>query len=205
MKARTKARKLADKRGRSVRTMQRQWEAQEAMPVKAHEDPRTVVLSARCRFLGRADTKTNRLALSDQMAGDPAGQAIILRYDDPDTRKRLWDVFKRYDGAHAAYHRRIIGRPRFPNVAKIEFMPERFETSADDDIDTRTPDEKDRDAVNGWRAWMSITYKLTVHQRMALMDGLWLRGPFLREGSLTTVGREFAEAVFVLADVEQGA
>lgn len=197
MKARTKAQKR-----RSKRAMERQWQAQEDRP-EPKEDARIVVLSARCRQLGREDTEANRLALAHPMAGDPVGQAIMLRFPHADDRTRLWDVFRRLATAYVIMCRRKLGLSPFAKVAKIEMMPERFETSADDDLDTRTPEEKDRDAIDRWAHWQSIMAKLGIHQRMDLMDALVINGPYLRDGELTQLGRDVADAVFALADVEQ--
>lgn len=203
-KARTKSQKLADKRRRSLtaRQMQQQWQAQaQVAPGQPAEDPRCVVLSARCRILGRPDTKLNRAAMSDQMAGDPAGHAIILAETNIDARKRLWDTFVKLDTAHAAYHGRIIGQRRFPKTAKIEMLPERFETGADEPMDYRSQEEREAAAIAAWRAQTALMYRLPVHDRMSLHDGLWLRGDMVIGGKVTAMGAAFVAAVRAMADL----
>ena len=208
MKARTNGQKLADKRRRSItaRQMQHQWQAREqAEPSKPAEDPRCVVLSARCRLLGKPDTKHHRAAMTEQMAGDPAGQAIILAEPNADARKRLWDAFIKLDTAHAAYHGRIIGQRRFPKTAKIEMLPERFETDADAPMDYRSQEDREQAAINAWRAQTVLMYRLSVHDRMSLHDGLWLRGDMVTVGKITAMGQAFVAAVRSLADIAQTA
>lgn len=167
-------------------------------PSRPADDPRCVVLSARCRLMGRPDTKPNRAALSEQMAGDPAGQVIILCEPNADARKRLWNAFVRLDAAHAAYHGRIIGQRRFPKTAKIEMTPERFETSADEPMDYRTQEERQDAAIKAWRAHLAIMGRLSVHERMSLHDGLWLRGDFISRGEPTEMGAAFVAALRAL-------
>ena len=207
-KARTQAQKLADKRRRSLsaRQMQQQWQAQhQAEPAKPAEDPRCVVLSARCRLLGKPDTKHHRAAMADQMAGDPAGQAIILGEPNSETRKRLWDAFVKLDTAHAAYHGRIIGQRRFPKTAKIEMLPERFETNADAPMEYRSQEERELAAISAWRTQMALMYRLSVHNRKSLQDGLWLRGDFVTAGKITNMGQVFVTALREFADIGQAA
>ena len=183
------------------RDMEAQWEREEAPVIKVQEDPRIVVLSARCRHMNKPDTKETRLALSWQMMGDPAGRAI--RIEARDDADKLWDMFCRLDARHDAYRRRNIGRPRFAKVTKMEYLPETFETREDDSNDHRTPEEKDRDATNGWQRWLGFMRRMTVHERMAIYDGLWRRCDLTKGGISTTAGVQFVMALRVLRDIEQ--
>ena len=173
-----------------------------AEPAKPVEDPRVVVLSARCRRIGREDTKVNRNMMSMQIMGDPAGMAIACGTRDDAEAAKLWQLFRRYDGAHDAHHRRIIGRPRFPNVAKLEYLPERFETREDDQTDTRTPDEKDRDAANRWHRCSWHLYRMMRHEREAIMDAMFLRSPLTKGAKCTTSGEAFVKALRILLDMD---
>lgn len=198
---RAKKRKMRKLSSRQIQAREQAIQVQSA-PAKPVEDPRCVVLSARCRIMGRPDTKPNRTALSDQMAGDPAGQVIILSEPNAETRKRLWDAFVKLDTAHAAYHGRIIGQRRFPKTAKIEMLPERFETSADAPMDYRTQEEREAAAINAWRGQLAIMGKLSVHERMSIHDGLWLRGDFITGGKATEMGAAFVAALRSFADMD---
>lgn len=167
------------------------------------EDPRIVVLTARCVQMGKEPTEANRLAASWQIMGDPAGRAIAAEARDDMEAGKLWELFRRYDACHDAHHRRIIGRPRFPNVSKVEFLPETFEAREDEATDIRTQDEKDRDAANRWHRCMAVIYKLARHEREALMGALFLRVPLTKGATCTTAGRQFVMALRMVRDVEE--
>ncbi|WP_277022225.1 hypothetical protein [Paracoccus hibiscisoli] len=199
-KAQTKAQRR--KRKGTKRDHEEVMEVVHATPAKPVEDPRIVVLSARCRQMGKEDTKANRSILSLQIMGDPSGMAIACGTRDDTEAAKLWQLFRRYDGAHDAHHRRIIGRPRFPNVAKLEYLPERFETREDDQTDTRTPDEKDRDASNRWHRCSWHLYRMARHEREAIMDGMFLRAPLTKGAKCTTAGIAFVHALRVLQDMD---
>lgn len=174
-----------------------------ATPAKPVEDPRIVVLSARCRQMGKEDTRANRSMLSWPILGDPAGLAISIASRDDDEAGKLWAVFCAYDAAHAAYHRRIIGKPRSPNVSRMEFLPERFETREDDSIDSRTEDEKDRDAVNGMDRWSRMVATMPKRERIALRVGVWLLADLTRGTRCTTAGLRFVHALRDLRDIAE--
>ena len=202
----SKAAKRRQRKARqSARQMQAQWQAQERASPQPQDDPCRVVLSARCRRLGRADNAANRRAVAWEGMGDPAGMAIAMGAQDIAERDALWDLIKRLDGAHEAYHRRIIGRPRFPRCTKIEFLPERFETRPDDRPDTRTDAEKDADAKDAWASWLRLISETTISDRIALLDGIWRRCEMVAGGSLTAGGAGFVRALKNLLAVEKGA
>lgn len=207
MKAKTNAQKLAQKRkrGMSKREHEALRETIHARPVPAREDPRATVLSARCRHLGKADTRDNRAAAAWPILGDPAGLAISIASRDDEEAAKLWVVFCDYDAAHAAYHRRIIGKSRSPNVSRMEFLPERFETREDETVDTRSDDEKDRDAVNGWRRWSDMVSKLPKRERIVLRAGLWLLADLTHGAKCTLIGRQFVNALRDLRDIAEKA
>lgn len=170
---------------------------------KPLEDPRAVVLSARCRHLGKRDTKANRISASMWMLGDPSGLAIAADARDDNEADKLWELFKDYDGAHDAHHRRVIGRPRFPNVAKLEYLPESepSEEEAATPTDARTPEEKDIAAAQRWHSHCAILYKLNRHEREAIMGAMFQRDVLTKGARCTTAGRQFVMALRVLRDV----
>lgn len=199
------AKRRAKKRAISTRQMQQQWQAHDVRPVKREEDPRVTVLSARCRQMNRDDTEDARLSLTWPGFGDPAGVALDLGVADRDERNALWDLFKRLDAADDAYIRRYVGVRRFPNVAKVEFLPERFETSADDPLDTRSADEKDRDAVNGWMRWQGLLGRMSAADHTAIVTVMRRRVEPVAGASLTTAGWAFVAAMKNLLAVERNA
>lgn len=165
------------------------------------EDPRKTVLSKRCRDMGREVNRENRLALSAQIMGDEAGQAISI--GAPRDAARLFKTFTDFDNADERYHRRILGRSRHAKCGKVEFMPERFEARDDETTDTRTEEEKDRAAVNAWMAWHGLLGHLERHEHTSIHDGMYLRGALHKGGVLTTKGAAFVAALRVLADVAE--
>jgi len=167
-----------------------------------NKDPREVVLSARCRRLGMKDTKENRLALSLPMFGDPAGTAISIGKADVADRDRLWACLLAISRAMAIYHSRILGQSMFAKCGKMEYLPERLETSAEDDAtaDTRTPEERDRAAVNAWMHWHGMVQRLNVSEREAIWDGVYMRTRLHHGGKLTANGSGFVRALRFLEE-----
>lgn len=165
------------------------------------DDPRRTVLSKRCKDMGKEVSRENRLAMSAQMMGDQAGQAISI--GAPRDAARLFKTFIDFDNADERYHRRILGRSRHAKCGKVEFMPERFEARDDETTDTRTDEERDRAAVNAWMAWHGLLGHLAAHERTAIHDGMYLRGALHVGGVLTTRGTAFVSALRVLADVAE--
>lgn len=163
------------------------------------EDPRNVVQFARMRLHG-----LSKEAAMSIMASEQAGLAIHLGARDEDERGKLWAIFTRYDGADETYFRRIIGRPRFANVTKMEYLPETFETRPDDRPDARSDDEKDRDAVNGWMRWQGKLGCLDRSESWIITKAARQTCPALVTGGrLTTTGAAFVAAMRMLRDVDE--
>lgn len=161
--------------------------------IEREEDPRVVVMSTRERHLSRPAND-----LVEPMWGEPAGQAIGLGARDKDEAARLWSCFHKADLADETYMRRIIGKHRFPNVAKVEFLPESFETRPDDRPDTRTADEKDRDAVNAWMRLQGFLGRLNASERHAIASVMRRRVDPVKGNALTTAGQAFVCALRTL-------
>lgn len=163
------------------------------------EDVRNVVQFARMRLHG-----LSKEAAMSIMASEQAGLAIHLGARDEDERGKLWAIFTRYDGADETYFRRIIGRPRFPNVAKLEYLPEVFETRPDDRPDARDEDEKDRDATNGWMRWQGKLGHLNSSEAGLITRAARQTCPDLvKGGRLTTTGAAFIAAMRILRTVDE--
>lgn len=202
----SKAQKRRQRRQtQSARDMQRRWEAQDVPPIAVQEDPCVVVMDARRRRLRLGDTKADQALVEWEGMGDMAGVAIALAASGPSERDDLWSLFKRLDAAHEVYHRRIIGKPRFPACSKLEFLPERFETRPDDRPDARTSDEKDADPRATWARWLKLTGEGSIGDRIALWDGIWMRCDFVRHGEVTQDGAAFVRALRGLLETERRA
>lgn len=206
-KARTEAQKRRDKKASRD---QKDNGMPELAPIKprmangrhsrAGDDPQRTVLDARCRVMGKKSTRDTRSAMRMQMAGDPAGQAILIGSRNGEEAKRLWRCFCLLDAADARYHARILGTSRHAKCGKVEYMPERFEARTDDVMDARTATERDHDTINAWMRWHGHVGQLVSHERQAIWDGVYLRGDLQRQGTLTTMGTAFVAALRVLTD-----
>lgn len=162
------------------------------------EDPRVVVLQARCKAGAKDTDEAQR-----PMWGEPAGQAIKMGATDQDEADRLWGTFKRIDRADDTYARRFSGVRRFPNVSKMEFLPETVETRPDDRPDSRTQDEKDRDAVNDWMRWQGLLGTLNRDQHTVIVDAMRQRARLVHAGKVTRAGASFVSAMRALDDQYQ--
>ncbi len=194
-KAKTKGQKRRARKQVGKRALQDRWSTFASASPRPQEDPRRVVLSARCRHLGRPDNASNRRAMTWEGLGDPVGQAIHVGARDAAERDDLWGLFKCLDSAHEVYSRRIIGQARHPRCAKIEFLTERFETRPDDKPDLRTDAERDADARADWSRWCRLMSSCNIGHRIALHDALWLRCEFVSGGRLTAAGRDMISAL----------
>lgn len=135
-----------------------------------------------------------------------AGRAIWLAYrghkDQADRVSKQWGTWARLDAAEAAYARRYVGISRFPNVAKMELLPEGLEVPADLHADLREPWEKDRDAVNRWMKWQGYLGHLSAGQQTLIQQALRHTGARLVDDArLTDSGKSFVLAVAALTDV----
>lgn len=204
------ARTKAQKRQRpGKRAQQDQWRREDVVPRAPVEDPRVVVLDARRRHNGKRQGED----VSHEMWGDLAGRAIIIGAEaltDRSAAERmdlagcLWSVFKRLDGCDETYFRRIIGRQRFPNVARMEYLPEAFETRADDHHgEYRTEDEKDRAAVRNWMRWQGLLGCMSATEHCAIVSALRQRVMLSHAGRLTGAGERFFTAMRRLVDIER--
>lgn len=168
------------------------------------EDPRVVVLDARCRH--NAKPKADDVA--GEMWGDLAGRAIIIGAEGltdrkPDERRALaadlWDTYKRLDAVDEIYFRRIIGRTRFPNVARMEYLPEAFETRPDEHPRPyMDEDEKDRAAVIHWMCWQGYLGQMSKDAHCAIVSALRQRVMLSHAGRLTGAGEAFFRALRTL-------
>lgn len=162
-------------------------------PVEKDEDYRARVKEAMAAAVEKAARPCDMGAYAE-----PAGQAIILGATDTDEAAQLWRTFRDCDAADDAYARRFVGIRRFPNVGKLEFLPERFETRDDDQPDSRTADEKDRDAVNRWMHWQGLLGRIGREQHTVIVDAMRHRARLVHAGKLTRTGTAFVAAMRAL-------
>lgn len=181
---------LAPVRRRAKQGRARMQELKTNPALSRREDPTLVALKARARMMGTKDLN----AMRSQALGEPAGRAIYLRYEGSEAAE-LWDVYAGLTAAEARYAKIVLGVPIQAKVAKIEYLPERLETGADDDPDLRTEDERHRDAVNSWIRWRGLIQQLSAGEQTAIWAVVRGRAEPVHEGSLTRSGGRFLEAL----------
>lgn len=166
-------------------------------PRQEADKPLETVMQARARQMNR---KATDAMLGSHLCED-TGRAIDIGSKNETECKALWGVFISFDKAEHNYFRQIIGRPRFPSVSKMEFMPERLETRADDRPDLRSEDEKIRDASNGWARWQGYLGHLAAHERSAIIRAAWQMDDLHKGDTLTAAGNAFVLAMRSLREV----
>lgn len=190
-KARSKAQKRAQKR-KGIRTQYPEWQ-REAVRQEPRECATATVISARVRQTGMAaDT------VRAEMFGDICGKAIGMGAKSAEEARDLWQTFKALTGDAETYYRRRIGRPLFPNVSRIEFLPDRMETRADDRPDLRSADEKEADARNRWTMWRGRLDRMTKAEATAIDIAMRHIVILFHMGRLTRHGLRFVEAMRTL-------
>lgn len=173
-------------------------------PARADQDrdPMAVVLGARCRRMGWPDGRWDRGRANEPSLGTPAGIALHLGCTGLPEVRRLWKAYTDLDAAEEVYAARILSARRHAKTAKLEMTPERFEVRADDCVDIRTEEERDRAAVNTWARWRGYLGHLQAHEQRAIHDAMLDRSILVDDDNrLTVSGAAFVAAMRVLAAV----
>lgn len=175
---------------------------------RPQEDPMRVTLDRRCRRFGLAASEGNReICRSPWMCCD-LGFVIEARTSGRDhmrQKSRLWDVFTRWCRAETAYRTRYLGQSETPANAALLMVPDVMETDQSATVDVRTPDDRDRDAVNGWMRWQGYLGRLSAEHRKILHHARRDDGPALwRDGLPTPSGVMALAALRDLVDVTEG-
>lgn len=138
----------------------------------ARADPEisNVALDARCRAFGIAPSPSAREAMRGPEAGSPIGMVLMRLCRDGAEVSRLWTVWQGWCSAERVYRSRYIGQTGDPKGASLPVLPEPLQTDQNHTVDTRTGDERDRDAVNGWMRWQGYLGHLS-GARQGLLHG----------------------------------
>ena len=155
------------------------------------EEVREVVRAARARHMAMQASA----AMDEPMMGEEAGRAITIGAADEHEADQLWETFKLIDASDEAFSRRVLGKQRFPNVARMEMLPERMETRPDDRIDVRTADEKAADAKRSWASWCELLGSLHMPLHAAMHMALRQRVKLHQGRQLTRAGSLFVDAI----------
>lgn len=164
------------------------------------KSPDRVALKKRAAMMGQPKKWRD---MRNQALGEAAGIAIYKL--EPDTREasNLWGIYADLTAKHFRFCKTVLGRSPYAKTSKIEFMPERFVTSADDSgPDLRSEEEKHRAANDGWQAWKGELAKLRPTDYEAIMTAV--RNPWVvitDEGQVTPRGVRLVDALRLLADM----
>lgn len=194
MKAYTRGAKRRAKKG--VAAMYSEFKEEAVVQVVERDDPQRTVREARARQTG----KREKDVLLPMLCFD-AGRAIDAGARNREEADAMWKTFSEFHAAHknSVYH--TTGKPMFPAVSKMEFLPERFEVRHDfAPVDLRTEDERHRDAMNAWATWRHRLGSLTPRERYSI-DCASRQMDTLYDGGITVHGKTFVAAMRVLCEV----
>lgn len=156
-KARTKARKLSDKRRRQssgmdiAPTPKRKSRGSARMAEIRHEaDADIPALMARCRHQGKAASEDSMADAKRPWHGCEAGKAMARHVDDDATRSRLWDAIQHMRRVFSAYDTAMGAPSRHAQCLRVMTPPDAMATNAAaPPLDLRDEVTKYRDAING--------------------------------------------------------
>ncbi|WP_136685684.1 hypothetical protein [Falsirhodobacter xinxiangensis] len=170
--------------------------------VKTQEDPRNAALNVRCIRFGLTPNRSNRHKVSGPHMACDIGFVMEACCGDREV-SRLWDTWQGWGAAERAYRLRYLGQAETPASSAIAMLPEPMQTDEGHTIDTRSPDERDRDAVNNWMRWRGSLGFLSSHEQSLLQAARREVGPTLWDAGPTSHGREVLNALRRLADIAE--
>mgnify|MGYP000085429732 CR=1 FL=1 len=116
------------------------------------EDPRKTALTARCRQLGNDGSRKDQEDAANPMLSHPMGY-VIQSECKKDHAAILWDVWQRYSMAERTYRMLYLGTTGDPQGAAIAMVPDKMQTDQSFNVDLRTREERERQAVASWMRW----------------------------------------------------
>lgn len=192
--------KAAKRRARKTgkRTLFARQQTIEDMQVQTIERdaPQQTVREARARQTGRPED-----IVVDPIFGEDAGRAIDAGARNRDEAAEMWRIFRAFDQAHRASVFHSTGRPMFPAVSKMEYMPERFEVRADFSPDLRSEEQRHADAMRAWEYWRHVTGLLSPRERYSVLNASWQTDQLHKDGGLTVHGITFVAAMRAMCAV----
>lgn len=172
---------------------------------KPAEDPRKTALQARCRVSGRVDTPEAMDAARAPLWGCDVGRCIA-EAAPRDQIGRAWETWCKITSARRNWLQRAIGTTGDPANSNMPMLSEAMETDASATVDTRTSEERDRDAKRAHLFWSDLIDGLPwlvqrAHLRAAVQN---MGGPWWQEGKPTQKGRHLVRALLAVADMAEG-
>lgn len=176
---------------------------------KPAEDARNTALDGRLRQFGGLCSPDARQAISGQHMGAAIGMVMQreaqMQREPPIDVPRLWTVWQAWCTAERTYSMRINSQTGSPKGSSFAAIPERIETDTGHTVDTRTPDQRDADAIRGWMIWRGYLGQLDAHETTALHHARREDGPPIWADCRPTVhGQVALDALKRLADVVEG-
>jgi len=147
-------------------------------------------LEKRCRLMGLPPTLANVLSvrLTDS---SQAGLAIMTQANEAG---EMWRAFCSLARAYTAFRKRYLGVDggRHPIQAMME---RQFGVDLSASPDTRTAEEKDRAAIDGWRYWQDVLRQADAGEQF-MEDAVTMQvAPLVENGVLNVRGRVFVAAM----------
>jgi hypothetical protein len=127
--------------------------AQRTIARKPSEDAQKTALDARCHHFGILPTKDARQALSAPHNGAAIGMVMNRTMTDLREVAALWAVWQAWCSVERTYRTRILGNTGSPKGASIASLPDKLETDQRHTVDTRTSEERDKDATTAYMRW----------------------------------------------------
>jgi len=169
---------------------------------KPADDAPRVALTARCRLFGITPTEDARRALSGQHSGSDIGMVMQREISDQQAVAALWAVWQAWCMAERTYRLRIIGVSGSPKGASIASIPDKLESDQRHTIDSRSEDDKNRDATNNWMRWQGFLGHLSAGESSLLHSARRGDGkPLWSDRMPTRCGVETLQALRALAKI----
>lgn len=166
----------------------------EELPQEREGHAQATVLEARARQMAQAGKKPQDM--KQAMFSEDEGRVLGMIYSHSDA-KRMWGHYVALTTSETRYHR-SLGKSLHPKGAKLEMMQERFETRADDVVDLRTEEERDRDAARSWDKWLGVIRQIGIGHASAIQSASRSFATLTLDGAPTSAGLRFAGAMRAL-------
>lgn len=169
----------------------------------------TAALDARCIAYGLPPSEYARRVMDQTWASEPIGMVLMRQLAGAprpeEAINRLWQVWLGFHGAAERYRARIIGKTGRPDALVLTMMPEPVEADVSHTIDTRSSDERDDDARQGWARWQERFARLREWEREPIIAAIHGEaGTLWNQRAPTTRGLAMYAALGALADIMDG-
>jgi hypothetical protein len=161
------------------------------------DQAKSTVLTARERQIGVTGAAVNNPAYED------AAGAVLVLSEGERVGGELNETYRACTGAYERYSRVCNGLTPHAKTSKLEMLPEKLETSADEPPpDLRDEAERHRAAANRWDVWKSRMDEIGIGHSSAIWSAFYGWSALLHDaGSVTPAGKRFVDSVKALHEV----